>query len=116
MREIKYRAWNVAKKVMTYASFYQIRTHQVPAFHTLGDFKFMQYTGLKDKNGKEIYEGDILPEQWVVMWWPEQAQFVLGNGSLDVNKAAKEEFVIGLLNSDEVLGNIHEHPKLLEQQ
>ncbi len=63
MREIKFRAWDENLK----------RMFQV---HTLGtkfsdtdnlrfgtstrDFNLMQYTGLKDKNGKEIYEGDIL--------------------------------------------------------
>jgi len=49
MREIKFRAWDpVHKKIF------------MPQFDRMQTMLLMQYTGLKDKNGKEIYEGDIV--------------------------------------------------------
>ena len=77
-----------------------------------------QFADRTDKSGTEIWEGDIIQdwqdhnfEKWVVMWWPEKAQFVLCNGSLNVEKAAKEEF--DLKENDRVIGNVHENPEKL---
>jgi uncharacterized phage protein (TIGR01671 family) len=47
MREIKFRTWNDIKKKMEYDVYKECSN-------------LMQYTGLKDKNGKDIYEGDII--------------------------------------------------------
>jgi uncharacterized phage protein (TIGR01671 family) len=59
MRTIKFRAWDESQKYMAYQGTPDLETIQ-SFFHHFGDKTLMQYTGLKDKNGKEIYEGDIL--------------------------------------------------------
>jgi uncharacterized phage protein (TIGR01671 family) len=55
MREIKFRAWNTADKSMHFPDWKELAVRA-----GLAEMKLMQFTGLKDKNGKEIFEGDII--------------------------------------------------------
>lgn len=87
------------------------------------NIELMQSTGLRDKNGKEIFEGDILEVDDCgevlgnakLIWDNEQAAFMIDAISVD-DIAPFYEFV-----SDEdyfyrVIGNIYENPELLEDK
>ena len=61
MRKIKFRAWNnVLNKMYSWNEFLDTNMKQTFIAPESTAMILMQYTGLKDKNGKEIYEGDIV--------------------------------------------------------
>lgn len=60
MREIKFRVWIIAKKQMLYDSGYPQTGFDGETAPKHGNHIWMEYTGLKDAKGREIYEGDIL--------------------------------------------------------
>jgi len=78
MRTIKFRVWCKTTKHFTDIPFYSCSGGQLLWHHTGnqitisniddGDYVIQQYTGLKDKNGKEIYEGDVLEEHHFEDW------------------------------------------------
>nr|DAZ17922.1 MAG TPA: YopX protein [Caudoviricetes sp.] len=83
--------------------------------YNFDDIVLMQSTGLRDKNGKEIFEGDILEvNDWleVVSFSEEKAMFV------SKGIGFPETSLYDLLDSDiftvEIIGNIYENPELLE--
>ena len=126
MREIKFRAWIKEKKAIFEVILIDYVTKKVTYLlervgHLLNvrndkfnDVEFMQYTGLEDKNGKEIYEGDILFESFGERYY----KVVFENGSFRAEfKGDFEEYSFDLIDvvaqGCEVLGNIYENPELL---
>ena len=81
--------------------------------HHFGDKKLLQFTGLKDKNGKEIYEGDI------VRIYGNKAQVIFQSGSFKiVTKNTKGEFLSWRYFQEEIeiIGNIYENTELITQR
>ena len=118
MREIKFRAWDKDKEEMFSSDFITLAEF----FEFYGKLELMQFTGLKDKNGKEIYEGDVVDvqneEQFKIEWFEDTASWIgvgvqTGKGRWFENREMFErEFQISSIKS-EVIGNIYENPELL---
>jgi len=125
-REIKFRAWDEGNKIMHEGvEFIRSGTEsndwvlfksdnqrledgdvlENPYFQQ--QIKLMQYTGLKDKNGKEIYEGDVVRwsgKVYLIEWHDKVAGFVMQNNGIERPDVEFES---------EVIGNIYENPELL---
>lgn len=140
MREIKFRAWSNRDKcwcgafsvhksgLFTEITGARLKNGVCVAYADWIDLAaqdeitLMQYTGLKDKNGKEIYEGDVVQEdirrdkrskpimRWSVVVYSEKGMFIvecLPKSLRQWNELYKENDEV------EVIGNIYENPELL---
>ena len=129
MREIKFRAWDKSAKKMiqsvNYAldmfgtSFYWMFGYREPEAVNLDDFVLMQYTGLKDKNGKEIYEGDIVKWQRAKNKQYHNAEIIFQDGCFCFSTPFLHYVIHNLSFLEglccEVIGNIYENPELLKE-
>jgi uncharacterized phage protein (TIGR01671 family) len=126
MREIKFRAWDKELKKM-YSNINLNRFEPscrgfVPVFYTedyldncleednKDKFILMQYTGLKDKNGKEIYEGDVV--EWEV--YGEESKLVKRKTHIYFFHDGWRFPSAVPICSLKVIGNIHDNPKLID--
>lgn len=124
MRDIRFRVWRTDDKKMYGPDlpFLMYTDGVIPSLagdvpmrqYTISEAVLMQYTGTKDKAGKEIYEGDIITHsndgmKGVVTWSPGLYRFVIEN-------LQQTEIIADLCDYDfepEVLGNIYENKELL---
>jgi YopX protein len=122
-REIKFRAWSKVERKM-YACFgfmsgqVLIIKDNIPTGIKDEYFELMQFTGLHDKNGREIYEGDIIqrPDVGVPMlvrWNAQEVRFDLTRKP--DNFKSTMIWWTGITDTDyEIIGNIYENPGLIE--
>lgn len=134
-REIKYRAWLKAEKIMvtveeinfydeTFAYIFDnyAEVEQEWIEEDIQNVELLQYTGLKDKTGKDIYEGDIIryfsevmsKKEWICSVEVIGATFAVRTGK----KSYMDGSFLNRLSKDEkleIIGNIYENPNLLEE-
>jgi len=131
MREIKFRAWDTKTKRMLSWKMLLAFCDLEFVFSPLNELILQQYIGLKDKKGKEIYEGDILkwqvpssliknrpnrpnPMVYYCIWSDRECLFYFK--SQHAYPYNENHFIYYVKCDLEVIGNIYENPELLEDK
>ncbi|QCD44088.1 YopX family protein [Campylobacter mucosalis] len=133
MRQIKFRAWDKENKRMLPVDYMKLDFGKVPYVNgeTFSkddgwfvyeldddDFELMQYTGLKDKNGVEVYEGDIIRAKFIkdgseatgwIEYFDKDASFIC-------HLKGGDYALLVALSELEVIGNIYENPEFLKDK
>ena len=129
MREIRFRVWHKPTQLMDEVVLIDFYNEKIGILYAdpvmqcesiqkynFNEVKLMQYTGLKDKNGVEIYGSDIVlmygEDKFIVHFDYDKACYFLWS-TTDMNDVVY--FGDFALSDVEVIGNIHDNPELLEQ-
>lgn len=120
-REIKFRAYHKERKEIFEIASIDFEEKKAALSNGVikllnvdfKQFELLQYTGVKDKNGKEIYEGDII----ICKYGPQIAMEVkwVDKGFRTLGKYDGDNYVGFVKNNAEVIGNVYENKNLLEE-
>lgn len=131
MREIKFRAWDTSNREWLDTGAFSLdldgdELHLTGTSGYVRGYVLMQYTGLKDKNGKEIYEGDVvaldmwhgnehgyIPEAGVIKWHQSSSAFKWFSIEEDPSDGNNYWLSQADEHQREVIGNIYGNPELL---
>ena len=114
MRTIKFRAWR--KEYIKMFTWEQMVNYEWGfADIDIGDDIFMQYTGLSDKNGKEVYFKDVIKsddkEIGIVEWDDDNGCIILETLDGDIWSDS-----IGMISLGKIIGNIYDNPELIKDK
>lgn len=112
----KYRAWNTeTKEIEVFETYEEISELFLALSADDGFYSIMQSTGLFDKHGKEIFEGDIVKMAKDVYSEPTYYEIVRHRGGAYRLESNQHGCELWLRHTNcEVIGNIYENPELLE--
>ena len=120
-REIKFRAWDKHRNSMEYINdLYWFEENGIHDFND-DNYIFMQNTGLKDKNGKEIYDSDIVKVTWgsgKIVFYEVKYYGSLGYHYLRDTKNKEDDDIICIYDYSQmdVIGNVFDNPELLKNK
>lgn len=146
MRDIRFRAWDKKEKTMNYSAEGRIVDGRLIAFDLMiewrrniysSEWELMQFTGLHDKNGKEIYENDLIKvninvcvsghaytgdDEWIDVDYYAVVKFMPSKGfygkvlratnNIDDTEPRATKMVTIASYRTEVIGNIYSNPEL----
>jgi uncharacterized phage protein (TIGR01671 family) len=132
MREIKFRAYDEFKKVMIHDAYFnghwwcyqgicegteRVENAEIKIGAKTGMPVVMQYTGLKDKKGIEIYDGDIIKSDKYMIVYVEWNTLNASWHCYNIKHRFISTWTLGHYITDgiTVIGNIYENPELLEE-
>lgn len=125
MRSLKFRVWDIERECYLDETelagitpdgkyIFYIEEEEISRLEVGENYIVEQYTGLKDKNGKEVYEGDVVRdgkgEKCRVEWNESEAHFGLYAGE----QMELTDFIWMRGEDLEVIGNVHENSELLK--
>ena len=120
-REIKFRVWDKRHNSMEYINdLYWFEENGIHDFND-DNYIFMQNTGLKDKNGKEIYDSDIVKVTWgsgKIVFYEVKYCESLGYHYLRDTKNKEDDDIICIYDYSQmdVIGNVFDNPELLKNK